>query len=204
MKRTRLHAVFDRRECASQSMTAHACPVAASHRGNGFTLIEVMTTLAVAASLVTLALPMYTSVVRNSEIRSTTESIVKGLRVAQSEAMKRNTLVSFTLVAGGESSGWAVKDVRDDSLIRASAQEDGGKVRVVTQPAAADSVTFNYFGRIVPDAAGTPTIQQLAMSSAVTADARTLQIHVDELHGFRVCDPSPSLAKSVPPDSRAC
>ena len=172
---------------------------------SGFTLVELAIGLTIAALLTMLAMPSFTTFLRNSEIRSTSESIVNGLRVARSEAVRRNQTVSFTLVAGAGSPSWAVKQVRDDSPIQTySAQEGGAHIKVVAQPAAAVSVAFNRLGRVVPVAVGTPAIQQLAISSAIAADARTLQIYVDGVHGIRMCDPSPLLAALSPPDPRAC
>ena len=171
----------------------------------GFTLIELAIALAIAALLMMLAMPSFSAFLRNSEIRSTTESIVNGLRVARSEAVRRNQTVSFTLVAGGGSPSWTVGQVSDNSVIQTySAQEGAANVSVFAQPAAAASVAFNRLGRVVPVAVGTPTIQQLTIRSTIEADARVLQIYVDGVHGIRMCDPSPLLATSTPPDPRAC
>ena len=168
---------------------------------SGFTVIEMAIGLTIVALLTMLGLPSFTTFLRNSEIRSTTESIANGLRVAQSEAVRRNTLVSFTL-AGGTSPGWTVKQVSDNKVVQAYSQQEGGvHVSVASQPAAANSVAFNRLGRVVPVAVGTNTIQQLTVSSSITTDARTLRIYVDGLHGIRTCDPSPLLAAS---DPRAC
>ena len=171
----------------------------------GFTLIELTIALTIAALLTTLALPSFTGFLRDSEIRSTTESIVNGLKVARSEAVRRNQLVSFTLLREGGTPTWTVRQVSDNSVIQTySAQEGGAHVGVVVQPAAAASVAFNRLGRVVPVAVGTPAIQQLAINSTLASDARTLQIYVDGVHGIRMCDPSPLLATMVPPDPRAC
>ena len=170
----------------------------------GFTLIELLIAVTIGILLVMLAMPSFTTFLRNSEIRSTTESIVNGLRFARSEAIRRGTTVSFTLAAAGSPS-WSARQVSDNSVIETySAQEGGTNVGVAVQPAAAASVAFNRLGRIVPVAAATPTIQQLVISSVASADARTLRIYVDGVHGIRVCDPSPVLALVVPPDPKAC
>ena len=167
----------------------------------GFTLIELMIGLGIAAMLMVLALPSFSTFLRNSEIRSTTESIINGLRVARSEAIRRNKVVSFTL-AGGASPSWEVKEINNDVVIQMFSQEEGGShVRVTTQPDAAVSVAFNRLGRVIPVAVGVPQIAQLTVSSSFSAGARKLQVDVDGLHGVRMCDPSPLLTTS---DPRAC
>ena len=172
---------------------------------SGFTFIEVAIALVIASLLMTLALPAFTSFLRDSEIRSSTESLVNGLRVARSEAVRRNQLVSFTLTGTGGTPSWVVRQVSDNSAIQTYlAQEGGAHVAVAVQPAGAVSVAFNRLGRVVPVAVGTPTIQQLGVNSTLASNARALQIYVDGVHGIRMCDPSPLLASLVPPDPRAC
>ncbi len=70
------------------------------HR-QGFTLIELMVALAIAALLLLLGMPSFTTFVRNSEIRSTSESIINGLRAATTEAANRNRPVTFSLKGSG-------------------------------------------------------------------------------------------------------
>jgi len=171
----------------------------------GFTLIELLIALSVAAFLLTIAMPSFSDFMRNSEIRSTSESIVNGIRLARSEAANRNQNVTFTL-AGGGSPGWTVTQASDSSLIqRYSSQEGGSHVTVAATPARALAVTFNGLGRIVPAlVGGNPNLQQLDMTSLLASSARPLRIYVDDAHGVRMCDPSPALAALTPRDARAC
>ncbi len=64
--------------------------VTARARLPGFTLIELMVALAIVALLLLLGMPSFTTFLRNSEIRSTSESLVNGLRAASAEAANRN------------------------------------------------------------------------------------------------------------------
>ncbi len=75
----------------------------------GFTLLELMVALVIAALLLSLGMPSFTTFLRNSEIRSTAESISNGLRAARTEATRLNKPVSFTLVGGGDPS-WAINE----------------------------------------------------------------------------------------------
>ena len=75
----------------------------------GFTLIELMVTLAVVAVLLTLAAPSFLSFQRNSQLTSAANSFVAALSAARAEAMKRQ-LNAFVRPASGDdwTQGWVV------------------------------------------------------------------------------------------------
>jgi type IV fimbrial biogenesis protein FimT len=168
-------------------------------------LIELMIALGISALLLTLAVPSISAFLRNTEIRSTSEAIVNGLRTARSEAVRRNTAVSFNFVSAGSAS-WTVKRASDNTQIQAYSYKEGAVNTVVAGlPDGSSSVTFNGLGRVMPAAAGgTPNLREINIRSALDSDARALRIYVDEARGIRMCDPSPSLAGLDPPDPRAC
>lgn len=70
-----------------------------NQRRHGFTLIELMVTLAVAGVLLVGAIPLVREWLMNLEIRNAAESIASGLSKARSEAVKRNQPVMFSLVS---------------------------------------------------------------------------------------------------------
>lgn len=65
----------------------------------GFTLIELMVTIAIASLLLSLALTSFNTMMASSQVRSTAESIVSGLRMARAEAIKRNVPMRFQFVS---------------------------------------------------------------------------------------------------------
>lgn len=64
----------------------------------GFTLIELMVTVAVLGLMLLAALPTIRDWMVNTEIRNATEAIANGLSRARAEAVKRNQEVIFSLV----------------------------------------------------------------------------------------------------------
>ena len=180
----------------------------------GFTLIEMMVAIAIAALLLLLAGPPFTTFLRNSEIRSTSESIVNGLRAAKTEAARQNRRVMFTL-EGGNSASWVINVVNDpvdcaDPVappIQSYVKEEAGKnSKVIIAPADKLTVCFDGIGRVVKQGTPNDHIMSIDVESIVACQARPLRIVVDDAdkpapRGLRMCDPNPNLP---PDDPRYC
>ena len=177
----------------------------------GFTLLELIVAMTITGMLLMLGMPSFTTFLRNSEIRSTAESISNGLRAARSEATRLNRPVSFTLANGNDTS-WAINIFNPATgvLLQPPIQaysklEVGRSAEVGTAPFSAVAITFNGLGRIVsPSPIATPNLQQVDVRSIIGGEARSLRIYVDDVRGIKLCDPDPALRLLMPPDARAC
>lgn len=81
------------------------------HRGNsrGFTLVELMITITVAAVLMAVAVPAFREFTATQKVKSTSLEVAAAMYMARSEAVKRNTTVTVTPVTSGDwTSGWTV------------------------------------------------------------------------------------------------
>jgi type IV fimbrial biogenesis protein FimT len=188
-------------------------------RRRGFTLIELLVGLAVIALLLMFGVPSFTTFLRNSEIRSTAESLVNGLRAASTEAANRNARVAFTLAGSGDA-GWTINVVKDPATkeleqppIQAySRKEAGANTKVTLTPGNKLQVTFTGLGRVENQCTPDDHLQQIDIESVVSGEARPLRIIIDDPNptdpakprGLRLCDPDPALAALSPPDPRAC
>lgn len=64
-----------------------------NHQHAGFTLIELMMTLAIAAILLTVAVPSFVSMTKNNKLSSHVNSLISHVHFARVEASKRSTRV---------------------------------------------------------------------------------------------------------------
>ena len=80
-------------------------------RARGFTVIELMITVAVAVVLVALALPSFRGTIISNNVTQTTNALLHDLNIARSEAVRRGTLVAVISNSGSGnwSSGWYVQ-----------------------------------------------------------------------------------------------
>ena len=88
-------------------MTAHFTRNARASRG--FTLIELVVTLAIAASIMLTAIPALKSYVRNAEVVAASNTLLSAINAARSEAMSRG-MNAMIIPANGSSwaSGWTL------------------------------------------------------------------------------------------------
>lgn len=78
-----------------------------TRRPNGFTVIELLITIAVAAILMAIAVPSLMQVVRNLELTSITNTLLASINGARSEAMKRGGVAMVVPVKNGSGDTWA-------------------------------------------------------------------------------------------------
>ncbi len=170
-----------------------------SMRTRGFTLIELMIALSIFAILVLLALPSYTTFMGNTHIRNAAENSLTGLRLAQSAAIKGNSLAKFVL----SPSGWAVYAWNDEIADFAVAAlqsyqfaEGASRSTYTPTPAGATKVTFDGLGRVVPDV---NSLTRIVVTNS-SSDHRDLWIVISGIGGnIKLCDPA-----VIAPDPRAC
>ena len=113
-------------------------------RTRGFTLIELVVTMAIAAVLMMVAVPSFVNFQRNSQLTSLTNSLVASIYAARGEAMKTgfNAFVVPTANGSDWTTGWIVfVDHNGDGSF--SAADD---TLVQTQPALESYFTVSGTG----------------------------------------------------------
>lgn len=185
---------------------------------HGFTLVELMVTVVLMAILFTLAIPSFTGMVRNSQVRTVAESLQTGLRLAQAEAVRRNRQTVFTLTnaepglasaAAANGRNWAIHTVpraSEDASVREFVQggalsDSSGDV-VINGPTA---VCFSSAGRLITNAATgvvgadcEVTATPLQYDFALTGADRRLRVTLSVGGQVRMCDRDRTLSATQP------
>jgi type IV fimbrial biogenesis protein FimT len=180
----------------------------------GFTIIEMMIGIAIMGILLMLALPEFSLFLQNAQIRNASESILQGLNLARSEALRRNAAVRFQLVSdltsgcalASSSPAWVVSlddptakcdlapsDTTPKIVQKQSGTEGTGNI--VINATGGALVTFNGLGR--PTGAATTAIDILNTSGTCEHDGgpmRCMRITISAGGQPRVCDPKVSAA----------
>jgi type IV fimbrial biogenesis protein FimT len=182
------------------------------------TLIELMVGIAIVAILFALGAPSFTAWLQSAQIRTAAEAFQNGLMLARGEAVRRNSMVRFSLTDTADNacnvtvtgSNWVVSQddptgacatPADDTvaprLIQLRAGAEGSRnVQVV---AAQSSVVFNGLGRLTPvpppgaDANGEVQINfsndLIGGACAPGGPMRCLRVVVSPGGQVRMCDP---------------
>src|SRR5690606_41595814 len=78
-------------------------------RVKGFTLVELMVTVSVAAILMAIALPSFQNSSRNNAVRATTNDLISTINLARQQSMSMRTEVEGAPEAGGCSKRWKIE-----------------------------------------------------------------------------------------------
>ena len=181
----------------------------------GFTLIELMVVIVILAVLATLGIPSFMEMIQNMQVRTAAESILDGMQIARSEAVRRNAHTQFVL---GPGTGWTVIEINPPTSGTAcstigtiqtrSSAEGSEKATVATSPAGATVVTFTPTGWTSINCTGANPIAQINVGSSVldSTQERPLEIRVTASGGIRMCAPwaeEPAGLDLNPPASRS-
>ena len=152
----------------------------------GFTLVELLITIAIMAILLGIAAPAFTEAILSNKLAGYANTFVAGTSVARSEAIKRNFAITMCRSAdgatcatsGGWQQGWIVMCNSDDSL---TCKSGGSGVLVLNKQEAIETgfqLTGDAYTLTFPPTGGGVTTANLVLcrNSPAGAQERTIKV----------------------------
>jgi len=192
-----------------------------SQRQQGVTLLELVVGISLTGLLLAIAVPNYSSWIRNTQNRAAAESILNGLQLARNEAVRRNTIVRFSLTNTNGLVEWTVGCAAATTTCPATIQtrtsnegNENARVGISTTaiptpvPATqfstalaagdglASGVSFNGLGRVTAAPAASTNFTRADIIHATNASARRYVVVVGLGGQARMCDPSVALSSN--------
>jgi prepilin-type N-terminal cleavage/methylation domain-containing protein len=81
---------------------------ASAFRQTGFSMVELMVTLAISGILLAMGIPAFQSIMQTNRVALQTNDIASSLNYARAEAVNRRATVNITSKSGGWANGWNV------------------------------------------------------------------------------------------------
>jgi type IV fimbrial biogenesis protein FimT len=141
----------------------------------GFTLVELVVTVAVVAISLTLGVPSFQGIMSRNKIATASNDVLLGLHAAKSEAIRQNAAIRFCLNPSSRS--WSVKTMAGTD-IRVGALSD--QVSITSTNLDTASVTDNACVRFRSDGLSYSTGSTLITAGSVTLSlgGNTRVVHV--------------------------
>ena len=128
----------------------------------GFTLLELMITIAVLAIVSTVAIPSFQNQIRNNQVTSANNALITLMAQARSTAVRSNQEVTVRVTS--TSAGWQIimNPDSEDACGNESTCAQGSRVTMSPSPVV---VTFDNRGYRVPFETSTVAVRHRACSS---------------------------------------
>lgn len=166
----------------------------------GFTLLELAVTIVILGILSSIALPAFTGMLADMRVRSTAESFNLGLQLARSEAIRRNSRVSFRFTSSGEwtvcaAVSTAVNFACPDVIQIRRSDEASKNVLLSPTPSASTMTTFTALGRQYTDASASlknpdGTVEMTRIEFSATGGSKTYRVAISSSGKSSLCQPS--------------
>lgn len=128
----------------------------------GFTLVELLMVVAVGGLLIGVGIPQMRDMILTQRVRAATTSLYAAMVYARSEAIKRNSSVGVVPTSGVWSSGWTIRVLSSDTVLRRHA-----RLSALTVNGPSSTVSFGPNGRL---SSGSSNFDLSATESSMAVD----------------------------------
>jgi len=139
----------------------------ARRSARGFTMMELIVTVSLAAILATIAVPSFNGMIATQRARAFAADMYAALAKARSEAITLNQNVTLRANAGGWQNGWQILDANNNVLDNHAAATG---VTVTPTP----SVTYRASGRL--PAGGAAPVFVISTTSGATVNHQCVSV----------------------------
>lgn len=154
---------------------------------NGFTLVELMVTIAIAAILMAIAVPSFNNMLADNRLATETNDVIGAIQFTRSEAIRRNRTITFcraasaaanTCTGGANWTDWIVTNnpaagTADTTLRRGTFAQSGGTMGIGST-LAASRMAFRPDG--LTDAVGGANTVRICTTSSTTNNVRQIEV----------------------------
>lgn len=183
----------------------------------GVTMMEVMISVAVIATVLAIGVPNLSSWVLNTQVRATAETVLTGLQLARAEAVRQNTKTRFQLTGTTGLSSWTISTPRLDRtdcptgtdlypcpVQSGVAAESGQNARLGVSTASLATTSYSAAIAAGTGMSGSPyvifdafgradptvtNITRIDVTNAAAAGARRMVITITDSGMAKLCDP---------------
>lgn len=110
---------------------------------HGFTLVELMITLALVVIVATIAVPNFTTLIRNNQLQGKAEELKAFLNYARSQAVLNR--VSYTVQIDDEDP-WEIKSNRTDAEVERTLEHNPQQVELLSTDLTDDKLIYSSNG----------------------------------------------------------
>lgn len=194
-------------------------------RSDGFTLVEMMVAVTIFLAMVAFSIPSLRDMWQNAQLRSSADSVLSGVQLAKSEAMKRNARVYFFLtssltsgcVLGSDAKFWVVSlsspigkcNISPSATVDPKTIQTGrladvtGNVSLAAVDSADDgahTVGFNGSGFMAPNADASESVVGITLDAPkLGSNAHKLMVQISDAGRIKMCSLSATSG-----DAKAC
>ena len=151
----------------------------------GFTLIELMITLAVLAIIISLAAPSFVTMIQNNRVTGATNDLIASLQLARTEAIKNNGTALVQSSSGSTDWGDGHRigidlngdlDILDAKELLRNVDAPHSSICITSASNAVSEIMYNGNGGVTNASTTTFTIDSTRCEAGVARKVRKLQL----------------------------